>query len=365
MSDGKVPDNQTSIPGVQSLRLDRRRLIILGILGVLTVTLLFVLGDTRSTLTALTRVNWTLVGVAILVHYSGFAVRGHRWQILLAALGHRTGYLYTTGVLFSGWFVSALLPARAGDIFRVALLRLPPPSQPAVPVADSISSIVLERALDIVAILCLSIGFGLVVLGAQLPPWLLTAYVLVVVVLGVFVLALLLVPALLDWLRHWSSHRLWQIGLDFAGQMVTSLRRLPHHPLAAAIAFLESIYIWICDAFVLWLVVWSLGVLLPFSGAAFVALTVDVFAAVPLTPGGIGQVESAYAALLTLLPFQLNSIPAVILVTRAISYWSFLLVSGFITFAAGFGRLLNAEKTGSLPASTPEYPTAAKAVPEK
>ena len=304
MSDGQAPDNQAPIPGLHSLRLDRRRLVILGVLGVLTIALLFVLGDARSTLTALTNINWAPLGLAILIHYSGFAMRGHRWQMLLTALGYRTGYLYTTGVLFSGWFVSALLPARAGDIFRVALLRLPPSSQPVVPVATSISSIVLERALDIVAILFLSAGFGYIVLGTQLPQWLLVSYVVAVAILSLFTLALLLVPALLDWLRRLLSYRLWQIGLDFAEQIVTSLRQLPRHPLVAAVAFLESIYIWMCDAFVLWLAVLSLGVLLPFGSAAFVALTADVFAAVPLTPGGIGQVEGAYAALLTLLPSE-------------------------------------------------------------
>ncbi len=56
------------------------------------------------------------------------------------------------------------------------------------------------------------------------------------------------------------------------------------------------------DALVVWLVILALGATMPFSIAAFVALTVDVLAAVPLTPGGVGQIDAAYAGLLALLP---------------------------------------------------------------
>ena len=90
----------------------------------------------------------------------------------------------------------------------------------------------------------------------------------------------------------------------------------------------------------LWLVIAGLGARLPFAEAGFVALTVDIFAAVPLTPGGMGQVEAVYAALLALLAAAPFSVAAAVLVTRAITYWSFLLFSGAVTFAAGFGSLL-------------------------
>ena len=55
-------------------------------------------GRCAGTLAALTGADLRLLGLALLVHYSGFAVRGHRWQLLLAAAGHRLGYLYVTAV---------------------------------------------------------------------------------------------------------------------------------------------------------------------------------------------------------------------------------------------------------------------------
>jgi uncharacterized membrane protein YbhN (UPF0104 family) len=99
--------------------------------------------------------------------------------------------------------------------------------------------------------------------------------------------------------------------------------------------------IWLCDALVLWLVVLSLAAPLSLPAAAFVALTVDVLAAVPLTPGGVGQIDAAYAALLTLLALPALHVGTIVLLVRFITYWSFLVFSGLVMLAAGFGSLLS------------------------
>jgi uncharacterized protein (TIRG00374 family) len=90
----------------------------------------------------------------------------------------------------------------------------------------------------------------------------------------------------------------------------------------------------------MWLVLKALGVTAGLGSITFVALTVDIFAAIPVTPGGIGQIEAVNVALLALLPLPPFNIAAAVLVNRAISYWSFLLFSGFVTFAAGIGQLM-------------------------
>ncbi len=322
-------------------RLDLRRLIWIGLLAAITLTLLIALGGGRATLAVIAQADWRLLALGAAVHYSGFALRGHRWQTLLGALGHRLGYWYTLSVLLAGWFVSALLPARAGDLFRVFALRMPPPHQPSVPVADSLGTIVLERALDILAILLLSAGFSFAVLRGHIPPWLLGVYAAAVVLLVLVGAVLLATPLLLERLRGWSARPIWQKTLTFTAQVAGSLRTLAQRPGMALLVVGESLAIWLCDGLLLWLVARSLGDAITFGAAGFVALTVDIFAAVPLTPGGMGQIETAYAALLALLAHPGLHISAVILATRAISYWSFLVVSGLVTLFAGFGRLLS------------------------
>jgi len=346
MDNLQIERNGSPAGALALLRLDRKRIVLLAALGGLSIALLLALGGGRTALAALVHANWGWIGLAIVVHYSGFALRGWRWQQLLATMGHRFTWRFTTSLLLTGWFVSALLPARAGDLVRVGVLHsatqepLQDPSheRQSVPVATGLGSIVLERALDLLAILVLGAGFGFVVLRNQLPGWVLGAYALGISGLIVFGVVLLVIPAVLGWLRRWSDHRFWQLALDFAAQLVDSLRTLIRQPQTALLVVAASLYIWLCDAVLMWLCVGSLGTWLPFGRAAFVALTVDVFATVPLTPGGIGQIETVNATLLALLALPTTQVAAAVLVNRTISYWSFLLFSGVVTFAAGFGQ---------------------------
>lgn len=347
---------------MKGLRLDRKRLALIAALGVLTFALLVALSGGRSALTALTHANWKLLLVAVLVHYSSFAIRGHRWQRLLIMVGHPLGYIYTTTLLLAGWFVSALLPARAGDLLRIGVLRLDSSNHPPVPVADSLSSIVLERVLDILAILVLGAAFGFAVLRDQLPAWLLASYAVGILLLVGFGLALIFVPPLLGWLGRISAHPWWQRALAFAEQVVQDFRTLFRQPATALLVVSESLYIWLCDGLLVWLVLLSLNAAFPFAAAAFVALTVDVIAAIPLTPGGVGQIDVAYAALLALLALPAANVGTAVLLVRLISYWSFLAFSGLVALAAGFGSII---KDANSPQSASPQPIGHDDLPQE
>ena len=314
--------------------------MLIALIGVVTIAVLVVLAGGKAALDAVVKANWAFLGLAVLVHYSSFALRGHRWQRLLSALGYPLPYLYTTGLLLAGWFASALLPARAGDWLRVGVLRLDTDRHQPVPVPSSLSSIVLERVLDILAILVLGAAFGFLLMRDQLPSWLLASYLVGIGLLLLFGAVLVLAPPLLNWLRKLWQHRYWQLAIDFVTHFVEGLRTLFRQPPTAILVIVESIIIWLCDALVLWLVVLSLAAPLSLPAAAFVALTVDVLAAIPLTPGGIGQIDAAYAGLLALLALPALNVGAIVLVVRFITYWSFLVFSGLVALAAGFGSLM-------------------------
>ena len=107
---------------------------------------------------------------------------------------------------------------------------------------------------------CWEQGFGFALLRDRLPGWLLASYAVGVGLLLIFGLALLLVPPLVSWLRRLTHHRLWQAALDFVERFVVDLRALFAQPRVAVLVSLESLYIWLCDALVVWLVLVSLGV---------------------------------------------------------------------------------------------------------
>jgi glycosyltransferase AglD len=316
------------------------RFILLLLIAAVTIAALLWLGGGRETLATLGSAKWSLVALAVVIHYAGFALRGHRWQQLLAGLGHRLPYRQVTALLIAGWFVSALVPARAGDLARISALRLDRQGDASVPVADALGSIVLERTLDITAILGLGAAFGFAVLQDRLPQWVLVAYGAGVTMLLLFGVALLAAPGLLARLYNLSERQIWQRGMTFAAQLVESVRSLLRRPGKAILLSLESALIWLCDALLLWLVLLALGQEVAFAHAAFIALTVDVFATVPLTPGGMGQIELAYTTLLSLLALPVTIVPAAVLLVRAIAYWSFLGFSGVVATTSGFTALI-------------------------
>jgi uncharacterized protein (TIRG00374 family) len=128
---------------------------------------------------------------------------------------------------------------------------------------------------------------------------------------------------------------------------------LVQQPRQGALAVAESLYIWLCDALVVWCVLRSLGAALPLDVAAFVALTVDVLAAAPLTPGGVGQIDAAYVALFALLPSAAFNTGAAVLLIRFITYWSFLIFSGLVTLLAGFGEVIQRVRADVTPLDAP------------
>jgi len=334
------PPEASTTFSLPSIQLTWWRILLLVGLGLLTIGALIVFGGGRTALTALSTVDLRWIGIGMVIHYSGFVVRGLRWQQLLQASGHRLSWRYVTALLLSGWFVSALLPARAGDLLRIAMLRSPTANQRPIPIADSIGSIIMERALDMLALVVLGATVGFTLLRTAMPGWILAAYGGALFLLGVAGVAILVAPSLLHWLRRQSQKPLWQKSLDLAEQLVQSLRALGRSPTIALLVLGESFYIWLCDALLMGSVLAAMGVDAPLPAITFVALTVDIFAAIPLTPGGIGQIEGVTIALLSLLPLPVFNVAAAVLLNRAISYWSFLLVSGVVTFAAGMGRLM-------------------------
>ena len=95
-------------------------------------------------------------------------------------------------------------------------------------------------------------------------------------------------------------------------------------------------FIWATEAMRLYLVVQALGlpdVHLGISGAFFVALSASLLTAVPLTPAGIGFVETGVVGLLTIVYGVSNTDAlAITVVDRAISVLS-IIILGSIAYA--------------------------------
>jgi len=319
-------------------RLTRPLIIIT--LGLLTLLLLLKLGNIDISINTLRRINPLYLAAAAAVHYSGFAIRGWRWQKLLKGLGHSVGYVYAVTLLLAGWFVSALIPARLGDVARAGMLR----RDHNIPMAQGLGSIATERAFDILSILILAAFAATFALTGRTPPWVWRTIGGGTLLLGILIAILLLSPHLKSFFLRLLPWLFYKKAVHFGFELLNSIRQTGKSPALLLLLTAQSLYIWLCDIFLMVFIFYSIGASVPFSVSAFTAMVVDLAAAVPVIPGALGQVEGAALGLLSLLQIPPQQSSLMVLLNRFISFWTFIPVSGGVTYYFGFSQALNPDK---------------------
>ncbi len=272
--------------------------------------------------------NWLLLLAAFAVFYLGFPLRGLRWAVLIRGTGFRLGVRDATEIIFISWLVNCLVPAKLGDLYRAYLLKI----NSTVSLSRTFGTVFIERILDLFAIVVLGLASGYWSFRGRLPD-----DVQIVFAVGVGVVVLLAAGLLT--MRNFGRRLIVALPLphrvlDFYNRFeegvfsAVGMRALPR--LIAITAL-----IWATEAMRLFLVVEALGfpdVHLGISGAFFVALTGSLLTAVPLTPAGIGVVETGVVAVLTLVyGIGQTEALAITLVDRAISVLS-IIVLGSIAY---------------------------------
>jgi glycosyltransferase 2 family protein len=262
------------------------------------------------------------------VFYLGFPLRGLRWSKILADTGFRIGVTDATEIIFLSWLVNCLVPAKLGDLYRAWLLKV----NSTVSLSRTFGTVFIERILDLFAIATLGLAAGFWSFRSGLPPEIQIVFGIGIGV--IFALALGLLT-----LRNFGRRILVRLPLphrvieyyDRFEEGVFGAVGLRHLPPLVILTGL----IWTTEAMRLYLVVEALGlpgVHLGVSGAFFVALIGSLLTAVPLSPAGIGIVESGVIFVLTAAyGLSPTEAAAIALLDRMISVLS-VIVFGSITY---------------------------------
>lgn len=278
--------------------------------------------------------NGPLLLLALVVFYLGFPLRGLRWTILVRRTGYPLRVRDATEIIFLSWLVNCLVPAKLGDVYRAYLLKINSP----VSLSRTFGTVVVERVLDLFAIVLLGLAAGFVSFRTGLP-----AEIQIVFAGGVvFVVALAI--GLLT-MRNFGRrivvalpfpHKIVEFYDRFEEGVFTSvgLRALPGLVVITGL-------IWATEATRLFLVVQALGladVHLGISGAFFIALSASLLTAIPITPAGLGFVEGAVVGLLTLVyGVPQTEALAITIVDRTISVLTIIVLGG-IAYAVSSKR---------------------------
>lgn len=270
---------------------------------------------------------WLVLG-AFVIYYAGFPLRGWRWTKLLKGAGYKVKVKDGTEILFLSWLVNCIVPAKLGDLYRAYLLKLNSP----VSATRTLGTVFMERILDLIAVAALGVLAGYWHFRDHLNT--LPAVAQVSLTIGVVVVVGLIVAL---------------VVMRSFGRKVMSMLPLPSRVVEFYDRFEEGVFgsvgvrgmpmlglltglIWLTEALRLYLVVRALsftGLDLGFSGALFVALIGSLLTALPLTPGGIGVVETGMIGILTgAFGATATQAAAIVVVDRAISVFSIVVLGG-------------------------------------
>jgi uncharacterized protein (TIRG00374 family) len=228
-----------------------------------------------------------------------FVARTIRWRYLLSPLGEtRFRTVFRSTVI--GFGALALLPIRVGDLIRPYLLA----RQERMPVTSVFATVVMERVLDLVAVLALMAIYVWGFAGeASFPARLLNPIKVSATIAAAVASALLVIM----WILATHPERIGGIAAALArvlpGTLSDRVGRLAStfsSGFAAArdarqlmFAVVWSFALWIAIAAQAWTVTIAFGIPMPFPGSFLLQSMLVIGVAVP-TPGGVGSFHEAY-----------------------------------------------------------------------
>ena len=278
--------------------------------------------DWSQTLSTLQHANVLLLADALAIYYLTFPLRSARWARLLREGGTAIGWRDLLRILFLGWFVNCIVPAKLGDLYRSYLVK----RRFGISLSRTVGVVVAERLLDLLVVFALLVVGGYVAFGRTVLPDLrvvyLTGAALGLAIVAAFAAVYYVAPRV----ARFFPAEARRIGRLFREGMLHSFRALP-------VAGPLTLAIWGAEAARLAFVLASLGLELPISGVIFVAVATSLLTTVPLTPAGFGFVEIAMVYVLTEgFGVAQHDAIAVAVVDRAVSVLS-VIVIGAVVYA--------------------------------
>jgi uncharacterized protein (TIRG00374 family) len=246
------------------------------------------------------RAQPVLLLAAVMVTAATYALRAFRWQYLLAPLGRvHFGIAFRTTVI--GFAATFLLPARAGEVIRPYLLA----RREGLPATAAFATIILERLLDLVAVLGLFAVFVLTVNPSSLPAD--PAQFARVKVGGLLAALAAAVALAVAFVAAGHPERLGRLALRIEHVLPEKLARtvakfvesftqglaVMRQPRRLLVSLALSIPLWLSIAAGIWLTSLAFHITFPFAGS-FLVMTILVVGVAMPTPGAIGGFHAAY-----------------------------------------------------------------------
>jgi uncharacterized protein (TIRG00374 family) len=281
------------------MRIPRRSMLLIGVTALL-LWLFLRHANLPSVVAEMRGARAVYLFVSLVVTFLTYVIRAVRWQYLLAPIG-RVTFWTSFRITVMGFAANAVLPGRVGELLRPYLLA----RREGLNVAATLATILLERVLDIAALLLLFAAFvvafepGL----AAVDPATFRAVRIGGLTAGVAALAALAVAFVAaghpERLGRAAARLARLLPADLArriGGIVEAFARglaIMRQPGRLVKAVALSIPLWLSISFGAWLVMRAFHMTLPYTGSFLVMTFLAVGVLVP-TPGAVGGFHEAF-----------------------------------------------------------------------
>ncbi len=292
----------------------------------------------KLTWLAMRNANVYFVLAAIIVYYFSFPIRTFRWRMLLENVGYTKengiqlpNFWKLLEILYVSWFANVIVPAKLGDLYRAYLLR----REAGLPASRTFGTILAERLLDLIILLLLFIPSVIISLHQNLPPQLVLGLKITMVLVIVGTIGLFMLRMFPTQIGMVVPKRFRGYYYQFQEGTLGSFKRIP------SLSGL-TVGVWACEALRFFFIALALN-LIPgnlthvLSASLFIALGEALLTVIPFTGGGIGLVEGGMLAMISLFTPNTSLALAAIVIDRAISLFS-ILVIGFFVFMFTISR---------------------------
>jgi len=290
--------------------------------------------------------EWIIISIS--VYLAVFVIRAARWKIILA---NKSKFSSLFHIFQIGYLLNNVFPFHIGEVIRAVILK----EKEKVEVGYGLSSIVVERIMDIVAILALAIVMTALIPAAQGSHQLLSGTIKsVAIVFTLAITAIVIFAArphfLVKFLDYTArarrlakiSNRMKALVLDVANGLQIMSKKRGNFAAAFALTFLSWVVNFIGIYFLFTAVGFYVSPLVIFLG--FLGTT--VLLVFPSTPGYIGTYEGFWVATFFALGItQVDEVLAVGILSHIVSVAlsTCLGAVGLLALKLTFGDVLRAK----------------------
>jgi len=150
-------------------------------------------------------------------------------------------------------------------------------------------------------------------------------------------LVLIIIGVLLATQVSWVQQLIWKLAFDRFGSRsmwpwhIVRDRKLKRYELGALSA--AAVGMWLVEGFTMFLCLFSINVRVPLVIAMFGFTFARLFALLPLTPGGIGIIETGAVLFFAAYGYPMGPVFTAVVVYRLITYWPALIVGAVVYLA--------------------------------